>query len=400
MRVKMIAAEKKLLDFCEKHLDILVLGAVTLSGILIRFGLRNLVSVDADVFLLPWYEEIREGGGLKALGQQVGNYNILYQTLIALFTYLPINPLYAYKLLSVFFDYCLAVSVGSLVYQYSAENRKWKGIFAYAAVILSPIVILNSSAWGQCDSIYVCFALLAVTMLCKGKYVPAFLFLGTAFSFKLQAVFILPFFLFAYFRGKRFSVLYFLIIPAVMCMLNLAGVIMGRSFLDIFGIYFGQTQEYSSMVRNYPSVWLFLTENDSSGFYWHLEKAGILFAAAALLLLMTVLVLKKVEWSPRNLIYIAFLLSYTCVLFLPAMHERYGYLYEILAIVILIWKKETAALFVPMYCLTLLTYSYFLFGTDTHASVVMALVNLTVYLGYLLLLLKEMGTGHERQKNT
>lgn len=392
----MTTVEKKLLDFIEKHLDVMVTGVLTVLSILIRFGLRNLISVDADVFLLPWYEEIRGGGGMKALGEQVGNYNILYQTLIALFTYLPVKPLYAYKLLSVFFDYCLAVTVGCLVYQHSDGERKWKGILAYTAVILSPIVILNSSAWGQCDSIYVCFVLLALTMLCREKYVPAFLLLGAAFSFKLQAVFVLPFFLFVYFWRKRFSVLYFLMVPVVMCVLNLAGVIMGRSFWDIFKIYLDQTSDRLVIVKNYPSVWLLLAKNDNPEFYWHLKKPAILFTVAVLVLLMTFLILKRVKWNTRNLIYIAFLLSYTCVLFLPTMHERYGYLYEILAIIVLIWKRKTAALIIPMYCMTILTYSHFLFETDTSASVTMAVVNLIVYLGYAFLLLKEM-TGEQRK---
>lgn len=397
MRMEMTVAEKKLLNFCEEHLDILIVGAITFLGMLIRFGLRNLSNVDVEVCLLPWYKEIRDGGGFRALGQQVGNYNMLYQTLIAILTYLPIEPLYAYKILSIIFDYCLAAAVGKLVYRYSGGNRKWKGIFAYAAVVLSPLVILNSSAWAQCDSIYVCFVLAALAMLCREKYVPAFLLLGVAFSFKLQAVFILPFFLFVYFWRKRFSILYFLMIPVVMCVLNLAGVIMGRSFLDIFRIYFDQTSEYKVMVENYPSVWLFLTENYSADLYWYLRKTAIVLTIAVLLLLMAVFILIGTEWSPRNLVYIAFLLSYTCVLFLPVMHERYGYLYEVLAIVILIWKKETAVLFVPMYCLSLMTYAYFLFCTETPATVGMTLVNLTVYLGYLFLLLREMKQGKKDQ---
>lgn len=291
----MIRAERKLMNFIEKHLDMAAIAAITLLSMLIRFSLRHIVSGDVYSFLMPWYDEIKSGGGMRMLGQQVGNYNMLYQTLIALFTYLPIKALYAYKIFSIFFDYCLAFVMGSLAYRYSDVNRKWKGIFAYAAVLLSPIVIMNSSAWAQCDSIYVCFAILALFMLCREKYLPAFLLLGVSFSFKLQAVFILPLFLFVYFWRKKFSILYFLIIPAVMCVLNLAGVIMGRSFLDIFRIYFDQTNKYPSMVLNYPSIWLFFTENESEANYDLLEWAGLWFTVAVLLVIMITLLLKKVQ---------------------------------------------------------------------------------------------------------
>ncbi len=389
----MIRAEEKVLNFAERHLDLLVVAAVTIIGFLIRYGLRDLVSVDADAFLIPWYREIKDQGGLRALGGQVGNYNMLYQTLIALFTYLPVKPLYAYKMLSVFFDYGLAVLVGRLVYTYAESGRKWKGIFAYGTVLLSPLVFLNSSAWGQCDAIYVCFEVLALFMMCREKTGPAFVFLGAALSFKLQAVFLLPFFLLMYLGKKCFSALYFFILPAVMCVLNLAGVIMGRSFLDIFRIYLDQTSDWPAIVKNYPSVWLLLTEPDTPQYYWYLKKAGILFALAAAGLLLTVLLIKKVEWNARNMVYAAFLLSYTCVLFLPAMHDRYGYLYEILAVVILFWERKTAALFVPLYCLTLLTYAHFLFQAPTQACTAMSLVNLAVYIGYLFLLLRKMTGG-------
>lgn len=392
----MMKAERRLLELIEKHLDIAAIVVITLLSMLIRFSLRHIVSGDAYLFLMPWYGEIKNGGGMKMLGQQVGNYNMLYQTLIAIFTYLPIKALYAYKILSICFDYCLAFVVGSLVYQYSDGNRKWKGIFAYAAVLLSPIVIMNSSAWAQCDSIYVCFAMLALIMLCREKYLPAFLLLGVSFSFKLQAMFILPLFLFVYFWRKKFSILHFLIIPAVMCVLNLAGVIMGRSFLDIFRIYFDQTNKYPSMALNYPSIWLFFTESESEANYDLLERAGLWFTVAVLLVIMMVLLLKRIEWNSRNLVYMAFLFSYTCVLFLPAMHERYGYLYEILAIVILIWKKETALLFVPMYCLTFSTYAFFLFDIGSAVSPVAAFVNLAVYVGYLFLLIREMTKAREK----
>lgn len=389
----MISIEKKLVDFCEKHLDILVAGAITILSIMIRYGLRNLSNMDVEQCLIPWYNDIRDNGGIRGLGQQVGTYNILYQTVIAILTYLPIEPLYAYKISSVIFDYLLAVTVGLLVYRYSDGNRKWKGIFAYAAVVLSPLVILNSAAWAQCDTVYAYFTLLALAMLCKEKYVSACLFLGVALAFKLQAVFLLPLFLFVWFWRKRFTALCFAVIPVTMCVVNLPGVIMGRHFMEVFTLYLDQTDEYPVMVQNYPSIWLFLTRNYYPDLYWHLKRASVLFTVAVLLLLMTVLLLKRVEWNPRNLVYIGFLLSYTCVLFLPAMHERYGFLHEILAIIILIWKRRTIIWMLPMYCITVMTYASFLFGMDTRASAAMALVNLIVYLGYLVVLVQEMTDG-------
>ncbi|MBR6909140.1 MAG: hypothetical protein IKN35_02485, partial [Lachnospiraceae bacterium] len=59
-------------------------------------------------YLLGWFGQIEQLGRIHALNTQVGNYSVAYQTLIAIMTYININPLYQYKMLSVIFDYVLA----------------------------------------------------------------------------------------------------------------------------------------------------------------------------------------------------------------------------------------------------------------------------------------------------
>ena len=54
------------------------------------------------------------------------------------------------------------------------------------------------------------------------------------------------------------------------------------------------------------------------------------------------LILKKTEEADKQqLIYIAFILSFTTVFFLPCMIDRYGYIYEILALVLVFFNKKT-----------------------------------------------------------
>ena len=97
--------EKKILSKIDNSLPIFVLVFVTALGIFVRFSLRDIVSGDASVFLLPWYEEIAKNG----LYRQVGDYNLTYQFLIWIMTKIPVTPLYSYKILSSFFDYLLAI---------------------------------------------------------------------------------------------------------------------------------------------------------------------------------------------------------------------------------------------------------------------------------------------------
>ena len=370
--------EKKILEFLEKHIYIIAFAAVTLIGFLIRFYVRGYDSRDMTTFLLPWYEEIKSGGGLMALQSQVGNYNILYQFIIALFTYLPIPPIFSYKIVSCIFDIVCAMAGAAIVYEISRD--KWKLLMGYSGIFLCPIVFMNSAIWGQCDSIFTSFLLLSLYFLLKEKYVGVFVAFGIAFSFKLQAVFLLPFYLFYYFYKRKFSIAYFLLIPVILFISSIPGIIAGRGWTEWFTIYFSQTQTYPFMFLQYPSFWAL---TDGSGTHYEvLSQVAILLAVSALALIMLVCLVKKVALTKENSIYLAFLLTYTCIFFLPSMHERYGYIYEILASLIMIYDKKTALLCCLLQMCSIITYSSFLFGY-TYNTRYLTILNVLTFMGYI-----------------
>lgn len=145
-------------------------------GLLIRLPLYGVISGDMRDCLLPWFSQISENGALRGLKQQVGDYNVFYQGLIALLTYLPFDPMALIKSLSVAFDYLLALCVGKFAYDMTDEAsgaRRSNFAFAYALTLLLPTVFLNSAAWGQCDSIYAAFCVLCIDLLLpRGKNSP------------------------------------------------------------------------------------------------------------------------------------------------------------------------------------------------------------------------------------
>lgn len=391
----MFKYEEKLLRWIDTHLFSIVLLGLTLLSLLIRYSLKDFVSGDAYYFLLRWYDAIRQEGGLAGLGTPVGNYNMLYQFCIAVMTHLPIDALIAYKLLSIIFDYLLAGAVGLLVYELAEKNRKQNAAFAYMAVILSPIVFLNSAAWAQCDAIYTFFAVLALLYMVKEQYIRAFVFYGLSFAFKLQAVFLLPFFLFIYYTKKKFSILHFFAIPLSMIVTSLPCLVQGRKVFEVFGIYMGQTNEWPAMQNNYPTIWLILDEGSDRG-YLYLKSAAIMMTVAVLALLMVIFIIKKIQLNKQNMICMAFLLAYTCILFLPSMHERYGYLVEILAIAVVLLHRRTLPLMLLLYGITLQTYGNYLFGKSVDLPM-LCIVNTAVYAAYIIMLMKRM-TADRKQR--
>lgn len=391
----MFKFEKKVLEWIETHILLVCVIGVTLLGLCIRYSLRNALNWDSKGCLLPWYETIRENGGLSGLKEQVGNYNVLYQFLIALMTYIPINPLYAYKILSCIFDFLLAAGVGYMVYDLSSDGRGKKAVLAYTLVVCSPIVYLNSASWAQCDAIYTFFMIASLIFLFRERFIPAFLLLGLAFAFKLQAVFLLPFFLFYYFVKKKYTVLYFGLIPVMMFVTGIPALIMGRNIGDILVVYLDQTDYFKVMANNAPSIWALFAGSGSGECYESMKYSAIGLTIAVLGCLMAAWVIKRVRMSRANMVFMAFLLSYTCVLFLPAMHERYGYFYEILAIIIVFLEKKTIPLAVSLAGISLVTYGSFLFDREISLSV-LAAVNLVVYTAYVFILMRRLFEGPEK----
>ena len=387
----MIKCEKKLLEWVEKNIDICFFICMVIVGMIIRYVLRNGMSDDSTYCLIPWYDEIVSKGKINALQYQIGNYNMLYQFLIVCMTYLPINSLYAYKILSIMFDVLLAAASMILLKKISVKyNRNYGGIL-FLLVWLSPIVIINSSYWGQCDSIYVFWIIFSLILLIDEKYYLSLSVLGIAFAFKLQTMFVLPIFLFVYFVKKSFSLLGFGIIPITMIGCCLPNIIIGkRTILDVFKIYFEQTDWYKKISCNYSSIWLLLSDNNLDEMqYEMIKKYAILVAVVVLAGIMFFWLKKSIVLIGRNIIYMTFIMAYTCVLFLPSMHDRYTYLIEILAILICFLNKKTIIGMIGMYIITLMSYGSFLFGKTINLGA-WAIINLIIYIFYLYLLNKEL----------
>ena len=319
--------------------------AVSVLGVLLRYVLRNDISGDYRAFLEPWYDTIHKLG-IRALGVQVGDYNLPYQSWILLMTRLPVKALYAYKLVSCLFDYLLAAVVGRVIRE---MTRSDKGALAgYCAVILFPQVWIDSAHWAQCDSIYAFWVMLSVYLYLRREYSRALFVLGIAISFKIQAVFIVPAVLILWLLWGRHHFWQFLwMIPGfyLFCIPSLAS---GRKLLDPFTIYLNQTTEYSAIRFNFPSFW------------------GILFPAGShsefnlLAILLTLLILisgvcrmaeevqktgQYLDKSPiineERCLQICIWSVWTCVLFLPNMHERYAYVLDVLMLILFFVTKTS-----------------------------------------------------------
>ena len=347
----------------------LCISLITMSGFIIRLIAKDFVSEDMQAFLLPWFNAIQTNGGLEGLSQQVGDYGLLYQTIIALFTYLDRNPIYLYKALSVSFDFVLALSVAFFITRekwetHSDNSDKGKAFcFSYAIILMLPTVFLNSAFWGQCDSIYTSFLLWSVWFLYKGKYDFAFFMLGWAFAFKLQSILLIPLFLFVYCYNRQmhkpnFSLFCFFITYLIFWFSGIVAYCYGRGILDGIGIYVFQSMEYRRMWMNLPSFYYFWNLDYNA---FHLYAILLTFLILAFGLYLIISGKKKLE-SLQNYTEVAVFIEWTCMLFLPAMHERYTYVMDIMLVILAINDRKYIKYALIANALSYYTYKHVLFS--------------------------------------
>lgn len=358
----MTVVEKRIIDFIKAHLPLLMIIGATVIGLIIRIMAMDFKSDDFNSFLNGWWNIIQKGGA-ASLSKQVGNYNIPYQIIIYLLTLLPFEALTAYKLISIIFDVALAFSAALVVCE--ALKRKFFSFIpalTYTLVFCSITVIFNSAFWAQCDSIYVTFILFAIYMLMKDRNILAFVFLGCSLAFKLQVVFILPVFLYYYFSSKKISIFHFFIIPAVDFLICLPIIFMGRNITDIVKIYIDQT-DYGKLIQmNCPNFYAFMCNGSDMQYYYLFKPISIWLTLLILAVGLCIVLYKKVDLTNvENFLFTAVWTSFTCLMFLSSMHERYSYLLDILLILYVVVARRHYAIAVISALVSLRGYCYYLF---------------------------------------
>lgn len=365
--------EAKITDFIQKHITMLYLEAITILALYIRFLLRKHVSGDITSFLRPWLQQLIENGGLAALKLDIGNYNPPYLTILAILSYIPMDDVILIKIPSVLFDFFMAASTAYFIWRYWGE--KSKAVFLYTILILNPLVILNSTYWGQCDVIYTSFLILSILFCLRDKYFAAFVLFGISYAFKQQAVFLLPVLVVLYIQKKQISILHFLLIPLMNFILCLPAIMAGRPIGNILSIYLSQQGSYERMTLKYYNIWYYFP-----GSYSDFSQAAILFALTVIGTGAYWVLKKQIDLNGHKLLYFSIWVIYSCCMFLPEMHERYGYALEIMLVIYAVLYRKRIGICVTVCMITLAAYRNYFMGNPPFSEELLSTVNLACYL--------------------
>lgn len=299
----------------------------------LRASLLDRVTGDYSTFLATWVDYYRQNGGFRAFGTLPPwcNYHVPYLYFLALFSYLPVYDLYLIKLLSVFFDLVLAWTAMKLVGRITGREPPRLGCFF--VVLFWPTVVINSSFWGQCDSIYVAFALLGLCLALEDRPVLSLVMWALSFSFKLQAIFVLPMLAVLLLMGK-YKWKHLLVFPLAYFLLILPGIFMGLPFWKTIAFYFTQTGSVGDGL-NYNSSSVFALIRDVPEEQRQLASLIAIAAAGVyLLVLLGIAAVHRKRLTDRAVLCIGVLMAVGLPFLLPHMHDRYFYAADILSLVL------------------------------------------------------------------
>jgi Gpi18-like mannosyltransferase len=293
-----------------------------------RLTLFPYVSEDATLFFLPWMQEFKEHGS-AALGGNFANYNFPYLFLMYLGSLLPLEPLFAIKLVSLLGDCLLALALASVVRE--LQPRVPAPALAAILALFLPTVLLNASMWGQCDSIYTSFLLLSLRSVLGNKPSSAWLWWATALAFKLQAIFFLPALLIISLRS-RYNLATPFLAGGLWALLSVPPLLFGRPLESIIGIYVSQTQD-DRLVFGAANVYTWFPGATAAAGRW-----PAIAICGAVLALTAYAYWKGPDTAGRKVLFFITVAA-VCPLLLPHMHDRYFFAAEVMSLLLIGHKK-------------------------------------------------------------
>ncbi len=322
--------------FWEKtdFISLLFIFASVAALICIRVSLLSFASRDYNVFLSVWLEKMRGYEGFEALRAKIGDYNMPYLYFLFILSKLNLNDLVIIKWFSCIFDFVCAFFIMKCVEEKSENKLLRYGAFIVA--LATPTILMNSAYWGQCDSILAAFCIASFYFILKGKGKWATVMFGLAFSFKLQAIFILPAFIVAVIL-KRIKLKDLLLFPFTFIATLLPAIMVGRPIKDTIGIYFLQTSQYPELTLNAPSIFQFVSKKaDFETFNFF----GIMLAGLAAITLIYVCFYFKDKIGVKQLVSIFYLSALLLPFLLPRMHERYFFIGDMMGVIFLFYNPS------------------------------------------------------------
>ena len=349
--------------FSKAHIAIFLI--ITAIAIAVRIPLYPHKSPDFVMFQGAWFDELA-GRGLSALSVRFGNYAPFYSTVFALLAQTGLSAMFVTKFIPIVFDFLMAIVSTFIFHEVSGDtSTPVKRLSVYGVILLNPLTVLNASGWGQCDSLYTTFVLLCLYVLircAKGTSVyggdVAVIFLSVAFALKFQTVLFFPFIFFIWMLQPRkyVRITHAVWLPVIYFATCIPMFIAGRTIEDMLGVYFGQVNTYDGyLTLRYPNFYSItgLLFRETPGYF---GKIGMILTAVILIGIFVYMRIKNTELTSHIMLKTAALSVFISVFFLPSMHDRYGYIAEMLILIVAVIDRKYIIPAIVSIAVTLFAY--------------------------------------------
>jgi Gpi18-like mannosyltransferase len=347
-------------------------------GLLLRLVFLPGKTLDMKAYVL-WYDYIVQHGIINSLGDQSFGYNPPFIYLLSLVTltrsFLP--TVWAIKLIPLAFDVINFVLVYQIIRMRFPDGSK--PLLAAFLFWIAPTVLINSSLWGQTDSLYVCFLLLTLLYLLKDRPVSAVVAFALSIAVKAQGIFLAPLLGVLFFK-KQIRWHTFLLVPLVYAATFLPALLTGRPLASLFSTYTAQGETFTKASMNAPNFYFFLPQSA----YQASLMVGIPLAGLILLAWVLIYGLKRYRITPALLVLTALVSLALTPFLLPKMHDRYFYPADIFSLVAAFFIPEIWFVPVAYQVISLVSYTPYLLELYPPSVMPYAVQVNTLTLGFLL----------------
>lgn len=335
-----------------------VVGAIVLVALALRFAFLNIVPPDAYYYLLPWFEQLSVGGlgalahGLVGvLGNTDANYAPPYYYLLWLATNFVglLPPLWLIRFVSFCFDPLGAFFAYKIVRLYLSERR---AMYAAALVFAAPTAIINDGWFGQCDMLWTSLVLGSLYFALQRKSLLSIAFFAVAFSFKAQACFFAPFLFMLLVRGE-IKLWAFAVAPLVYAATLLPAIAVGVNWEVAATTYLRQGDAYRRLSSHAPNLYYIFGDH----FYAQGVALGFVLTTAACFALAVLPRLRNATLDINARMLAATMFLALVPFLLPKMHDRYFFAADMTSIILVIFVPRLWAVPVILQISSLSAYA-------------------------------------------
>ena len=293
------------------------------------------------------------------------------------------------------FDFMAAIVAFLIIYEIT-KNRT-KAVLTYAIFMLSPIFIVNSTLWAQCDMLPMFWVLLCIYFFVKERPSMAMFFFGVAFAFKLQPLWLAPMLVILWIN-KKVDLKHFLWLPVCYFLGIIPAWIAGRPLSELLTIYISQTEAESwSLALKYSNLYYLIGEK---GFIDQYHTAGVWLAMGVFMIALCYIGRKKLKITSEFILLLGAFVGLLAPFFLPQMHERYSFFAEVFLILYVILKPKKFYLPVFQSLTSFMGYSIFVAQDWTLPIQYMPFITLAVLFGVGYEVYKYINDPANQEENT